>query len=101
MGTHLYLPSQKLPRQASSRFALRAIGSTSGYIHKVILCKALISAAIGFSIAALAGILTMALTAEAVLPVVVTMNLLAMLLALTVVMCVVSAPVTGSLKVSV
>ena len=70
---------------------LRAIGSTSGYIHKVILCQALISAAIGFSVAALAGILTMVLTAEAVLPVVVTANLLAMLLALTVVMCVVSA----------
>ena len=34
---------------------LRAIGSTAGYIHKVILCQALISAAIGFSVAALAG----------------------------------------------
>lgn len=70
---------------------LRAIGSTSGYIHKVILCQAMISAVIGFSAAALAGILTMKLTAEAVLPVIVTPRLLAALLVLTVVMCVISA----------
>jgi putative ABC transport system permease protein len=70
---------------------LRAIGSTSRYIHKVILCQALISAAIGFSAAALAALLTMKLTAEAVLPVIITPRLLASLLALTVVMCVVSA----------
>ncbi|MGZ5866574.1 MAG: ABC transporter permease [Xanthobacteraceae bacterium] len=70
---------------------LRAIGSTSGYIHKVILCQAMISAVIGFSAAAFAGILTMKLTAEAVLPVIVTPRLLAALLVLTVVMCVVSA----------
>jgi putative ABC transport system permease protein len=70
---------------------LRAIGSTSGYIHKVILCQALISAAIGFSVAALAGLATMYLTSEAVLPVIVTSQLLGMLLALAVVMCVVSA----------
>jgi putative ABC transport system permease protein len=70
---------------------LRAIGSTARYIHKVILCQALISAAIGFSIAAFTGLLTMRLTADAVLPVVVTPFLFVMLLALTVVMCVVSA----------
>lgn len=70
---------------------LRAIGSTARYIHKVILCQALISAIVGFSAAALAGILTMKLTAEAVLTVIITPRLLAMLLALTVVMCVISA----------
>jgi putative ABC transport system permease protein len=70
---------------------LRAIGSTSRYIHRVILCQALISAAIGFSAAALAALLTMKLTAEAVLPVIITTRLLAGLLVLTVVMCVISA----------
>jgi putative ABC transport system permease protein len=70
---------------------LRAIGSTSGYIHKVILCQAMISAAIGFSVAAFTGLLIMRSTAEAVLPVVLTPFLLGMLLLLTLVMCVVSA----------
>jgi putative ABC transport system permease protein len=70
---------------------LRAIGSTARYIHMVILCQALISAAIGFSVAAFTGLLTMRLTADAVLPVVVTPFLFAMLLGLTVVMCVISA----------
>jgi putative ABC transport system permease protein len=70
---------------------LRAIGSTAGYIHRVILCQALISAAIGFSAAAFAGLAAMYLTGQAVLPVIVTPQLLGMLLALTVVMCVISA----------
>lgn len=70
---------------------LRAIGSTAGYIHKVILCQALISAAIGFSLAALVGLATMWFTIGAVLEVVVTGWLLTTLLALTVVMCAVSA----------
>lgn len=70
---------------------LRAIGATSRYIHKVILCQALISAAIGFSIAALAGVGTVYLTMDSVLPIVITTPLLVVLLLLTVAMCVVSA----------
>ena len=70
---------------------LRAIGATSRYIHKVILCQALISAAVGFSIAALAGVGVVYLTIDSVLPIVITMPLLAGLLLLTVLMCVVSA----------
>jgi len=70
---------------------LRAIGATSRYIHKVILCQALISAAIGFSLAALAGVGVVYGTQDSVLPVVVTTPLLAALLLLTVLMCVVSA----------
>jgi putative ABC transport system permease protein len=70
---------------------LRAIGSTAGYIHRVILCQAVISAAIGFSVAALGGLATMYLTSDAVLPVIVTSQMLLGLLALTVVMCIVSA----------
>ncbi len=70
---------------------MRAIGATSRYIHKVILCQALISAAIGFSIAALAGVGTVYLTVDSVLPIVITTPLLVVLLLLTVAMCVVSA----------
>jgi putative ABC transport system permease protein len=51
----------------------------------------MISAAIGFSVAAFTGLLIMRSTAEAVLPVVLTPFLLGMLLLLTLVMCVVSA----------
>ncbi len=70
---------------------LRAIGATSRYIHKVILTQALISAAIGFSLAALAGVGVVYATQDSVLPVVVTQPLLVVLLLLTVLMCVVSA----------
>ncbi len=70
---------------------LRAIGATSRYIHKVILCQALISAAVGFSIAALVGVGVVYLTADSVLPIVLTTPLLFALLGLTVAMCVISA----------
>ncbi len=70
---------------------LRAIGATSRYIHKVIMCQALISAAIGFSLAALAGVGIVYLTTDSVLPVIVTLPLLVVLLAMTILMCVVSA----------
>lgn len=70
---------------------LRAIGATSGYIHKVIMCQALISAAVGFSLAALAGVGIVYLTTDSVLPVIVTMPLLVVLLVMTVLMCGVSA----------
>lgn len=70
---------------------LRAIGATSGYIHKVIMCQALISAAIGFSLAALAGVGIVYLTTDSVLPIIITMPLLVALLVMTVLMCGVSA----------
>lgn len=70
---------------------LRAIGATSRYIHKVILCQALISAAVGFSLAAFAGLGVVYATQGSVLPVIVTQPLLAGLLLLTVLMCVASA----------
>jgi putative ABC transport system permease protein len=70
---------------------LRAIGSSSRYIHKVIICQALISAVIGFSIAAGVGWVLVQLTAEAALPIVITPELSVGLFVLTVVMCVVSA----------
>jgi putative ABC transport system permease protein len=70
---------------------LRAIGSSGMYIHKVIIWQALLSAVIGFCIAAGIGALVVRMTAESALPIVMTRGLTAALFALTVAMCVVSA----------
>src|SRR5438034_1043141 len=70
---------------------LRAIGSSSVYIHKVIICQALISAVIGFCLAAGIGLIVVAATADTALPVVMTPTLTLVLFLLTLAMCVVSA----------
>jgi putative ABC transport system permease protein len=70
---------------------LRAIGSSGLYIHKVIICQALINAVIGFAIAASIGFIVVQATAETALPIVMTPALTFWLFLLTVVMCVVSA----------
>ena len=70
---------------------LRAIGSSSAYIHKVILSQALLSAAIGFALAAVIGRIIVALTAETALPIMMSPALTAGLFLLTVVMCALSA----------
>jgi putative ABC transport system permease protein len=70
---------------------LRAIGSSGGYIHQVIIWQALLNAVIGFSIAALIGFIVVDQTAESALPIVMTPALTAGLFALTVFMCVTSA----------
>ena len=70
---------------------LRAIGSSSGYIHKVIVCQALLNAVIGFGIAALIGAAIVHMTAATALPIVLTPELIVALFVLTVAMCVVSA----------
>jgi putative ABC transport system permease protein len=70
---------------------LRAIGSSRQYIYKVIVCQALLSAAIGFSIAALIGAAIVQLTAATALPIVITPELIVGLFVLTVVMCIGSA----------
>jgi putative ABC transport system permease protein len=70
---------------------LRAIGSSRGYIYKVIVWQALLSAVIGFSIAALIGAAIVRLTAETALPILITPGLIASLFLLTVVMCIASA----------
>ena len=63
-----------------------------GYIHKVIMCQALISAAIGFSLAALAGVGIVYLTTDSVLPIIITMPLLVVkVIYMTVLMCGISA----------
>ncbi len=70
---------------------LRAIGSSSVYIHKIIICQALLSATIGFSLAAAISLIIVKSTAETALPIVMTPELTAGLFLLTVFMCVASA----------
>jgi len=70
---------------------LRAIGSSSAYIHKVIICQALFSAVIGFSLAAGIGLIVVTMTCDSPLPIVMTPELTAGLFLLTVAMCVASA----------
>src|SRR5579862_9824955 len=70
---------------------LRAIGSSSMYIHKVIISQALLSAVIGFSLAASIGLVIVMMTAKTALPIVMTLELTLGLFLLTVVMCVASA----------
>jgi putative ABC transport system permease protein len=70
---------------------LRALGSTSRYIYKVIICQALINAVIGFGIAAAIGAAIVHMTAASALPIVITRELTLGLFLLTVAMCVASA----------
>jgi len=70
---------------------LRAIGSSRRYILTVILGQALISAVIGFSVAASIGLLLVKATTDAALPVVMTPELTLGLFVLTVVMCSIAA----------
>jgi len=70
---------------------LRAIGASNGYIYKVIICQAVLSAVIGFGIAALIGIAVVHFTARSALQIVIPPNLMIELFFATVVMCVVSA----------
>jgi putative ABC transport system permease protein len=70
---------------------LRAMGSSSRYIHKIIICQALISAVIGFSIAKVIDDAIVAMTASSALPIIITSTLTVSLFALTVLMCAVSA----------
>ncbi len=70
---------------------LRAMGSSRSYIHKVIICQALISAIIGYCLAAGIGLVVVAATADTALPIVMTPGLTLVLFLLTVAMCVLSA----------
>jgi putative ABC transport system permease protein len=70
---------------------LRAMGSSRAYIYRVILCQAVLSATIGFSIAALVGVGLAHASAGTALPIVVTPALIISLFVLTVAMCAVSA----------
>jgi len=77
---------------------LRAIGSSGGYIVKVIIIQALLSAVIGFCLAAAIGWTVVQATAETALPVIMTPAMTLLLLLLTILMSIVSA-VLAILKV--
>jgi len=70
---------------------LRAIGSSRTYILKVIIAQALLSAVVGFSMAAAIDLALVKATADAALPVVMTPGLTLGLFALTLAMCAVAA----------
>src|SRR5689334_7399618 len=70
---------------------LRAIGSSRGYIYKVIIWQAMLNAVIGFSLAALVGAAVVRATAASALPIRITPELSVGLFVLTVVMCIISA----------
>jgi putative ABC transport system permease protein len=70
---------------------LRAIGSSRRYIYKVILWQALLSAVIGFSIAAGIGLMLARASIYTALPIVMTPTLFVGLFVLTLAMCAISA----------
>ena len=70
---------------------LRAIGSSRTYILKVIIAQALLSAVVGFSMAAAIDLALVKATADAALPVVMTPGLTLGLFALTLAMCAIAA----------
>ena len=70
---------------------LRALGSSSFYIHKVILTQAALSAVIGYCLGMLIAVSIVLLSTDSKLPIVMTPGLATGLLALTLFMCAISA----------
>jgi len=70
---------------------LRALGSSSGYIHKVILAQAALSAALGYVLGMSISLTVVYLSEGTALPIVMSPGLAAVLLALTLGMCGISA----------
>jgi len=63
---------------------LRALGSSSGYIHRVILAQAALSALLGYALGMVIALTVVLLSERTALPIVMTPGLAALLLALTV-----------------
>ena len=75
-----------------SEFAtLRALGSSSGYIHQVILAQAGISAVVGYALGISIALTILVLSKDTALPMVMTPGLAFWLFTLTVGMCAISA----------
>jgi putative ABC transport system permease protein len=70
---------------------LRALGSSSGYIHRVILAQAALSAVLGYVLGMAIALVIVTLSEHTALPIVMTPGLAALLLGLTVAMCAISA----------
>src|SRR5262249_43065852 len=75
-----------------SEFAtLRALGSSSGYIHKVILMQAGLSAVLGYGLGMAIALTIVNLSEHTALPIVMSPMLAALLLGLTFAMCAISS----------
>ena len=70
---------------------LRALGSSSSYIHKVILVQAIVSAVIGFAIGIAVSLVVAQFSEVTPMPIVLTPLLAVLLLGATVAMCAISA----------
>ncbi len=70
---------------------LRALGSSSGYIHRVILAQAALSAVLGYALGMVIAMTIVYLSENTALPIVMTPALASLLLGLTVAMCAISA----------
>ncbi len=70
---------------------LRAMGSSNGYIYRVIIYQALLNAVIGFAFATTIGFCVVEFTSSGALPVLITPTLVLAMLILTVIICVTAA----------
>jgi len=70
---------------------LRALGSSSGYIHRVILLQAALSAACGYALGMAIALTIIYFSQNTALPIIMTPGLAAGLLVLTIAMCAISA----------
>ena len=95
VGQSLYASTRDhLPEFAT----LRALGSSAGYIHRVILVQACLCAVIGYGFGALVGLLVTWFSAETAMPVVVTPRLALLIFLITLVMCT-AAAISAIMKV--
>ncbi|MGB3720977.1 MAG: multidrug ABC transporter substrate-binding protein [Proteobacteria bacterium] len=78
---------------------LRALGSSSGYIHKVILAQAGMSAVIGYVLGMAIALTVVVLSTHTALPIIMTPGLAVALFLLTLFMCAVSA-ISAIMKVT-
>ena len=78
---------------------LRALGSSSGYIHKVILWQAGLSGALGYCLGMVIALWVVSLSVHTALPMIMTPWLAVALFALTIGMCAISA-VSAIMKVT-
>jgi putative ABC transport system permease protein len=70
---------------------LRALGASAGYIHKVILIQALMSAVLGYGVGMILSLLVIWASKDTTLLIVMTPGLAVLLFALTIGMCVIAA----------
>jgi putative ABC transport system permease protein len=70
---------------------LRALGASAGYIHKVILIQALLSAVLGYGVGMILSLLVIWASTDTTLLIVMTPGLAVLLFALTIGMCVIAA----------